>query len=190
MIYKFGIDLSEPKDKIKTVGLKNLNLIPKESNKLNSPKKSMLKKRLTKNNFLFSLNSPKFSKNSKFKNTSKFSDFSGSFSLSKDTKINMHQTYYQKFKKNFYPQELVSFSDKNIFTPKTRLSEFSKSKIDKNNVAKILKNSFSNDKVTNISSILRSNNRTSTSYKTKEIKFFKNDDNNKYNNNKNNNKNE
>ena len=191
MIYKFGIDLSEPKDKIKTVGLKNLNLIPKESNKLNSPKKSMLKKRLTKNNFLFSLNSPKFSKNSKFKNTSKFSDFSGSFSLSKDTKINMHQTYYQKFKKNFYPQELVSFSDKNIFTPKTRLSEFSKSKIDKNNVAKILKNSFSNDKVTNVSSILRSNNRTSTSYKTKEIKLFKNDDNNKYNNNnKNNNKNE
>ena len=146
------LNLSDPEDKIRIVGLKNLNLLQKESvnYKYTYPKKSVLKKSLNRRNLLFNINSPKSSFHSKIRFTPSTPNITNSNSQSRKSKItSKSNSYIQKYKQKLYNKNLLLIRNINIYSPKIQgfKSIFSHEN------GKRMKNSFStNYKATNASS--------------------------------------
>ena len=181
---KKGLNFSGSEKEIKRIGLKYLNLFKREPSNANSPIKSVLRKSLTKNQLLFSVNSPNSTLHSKIKYTPSKFNLSNSLSLTKDTKLDhMRKTYLLNNKQNFFSKNLLLPKNLNVKTPKikglklnNKISQFKPSVT--YFTRKIMKNSFSiNNKATNASSMknIKFNlDKSTPSVKSVRINFSQN----------------
>ena len=181
---KKGLNFSGSEKEIKRIGLKYLNLFKREPSNANSPIKSVLRKSLTKNQLLFSVNSPNSTLHSKIKYTPSKFNLSNSLSLTKDTKLDhMRKTYLLNNKQNFFSKNLLLPKNLNVKTPKikglklnNKISQFKPNDI--YFTRKIMKNSFSiNNKATNASSMknIKFNlDKSTPSVKSVRINFSQN----------------
>ena len=166
-----SLNLSETEDKIRKVGLKNLNLLEKNSfnYKYFSPKKSILKKSLSKTKLLFYINSPKSVYHSKIKFTPVTPNFNNSFSQPKNSKFNSTRKTYLQSKQKFFDKNLLLSKNINNFSPKTKGFKST----DNHDNRKVIKNSFSNNyKATSASTFYNMNlilDKTATSFRSQKI---------------------
>ena len=180
-------------DRIPSVGLRKLNLLGynDNNNNYNSPNKSVLKKGLSNKKLLSNIKSPKTLYHPKNINSPIIPSFSFSFSQSKGSKFSpMDKTYIQRFKQNSFSKNLLLPRNMKPYTPKIKsMKKTIKSAIlnisEKYNSGKIMKSSFSNNRMTNDSSNINFNfnmNGTSGSFKSNlNLLIYKND--NEYNDN-------
>jgi hypothetical protein len=186
--------LSETPDKLRRIGLKQLNLLGSGSlYKYNSPKQTFSKKRLNKK-IIFDINSPQPKIRSKVKSRSTIDNFSSSVSLTKDTKLSpLNAKNMQNYKQNFFKKTLLISNNMNIYTPNIKgfqrreKNDLYKIKDRNSSTVKLLKNSFSISKMTNSKSALSFNfnlDKMPDSIKSRGINLIKSIENASINKNK------
>ena len=172
-------NISETEDKIRRVGLRYLNLLQKNSFKSDNPKKPILKKRTNKSQLLFYISRPNYNYNSRIKYTpAKFNKSNTIYNSKNIKKYNSVQNNYLKiYKEKYFSKNLLLPKNLNLFTPKIKGFQLNdKSAYFKPSynyyTPKIIKNSFSNNKATNASSIFNINfnlDKTISSIKSPKI---------------------
>jgi len=176
--------LSDTNEKIRRVGLRNLNLLGSSGlYKYNSPKQTFSKKRINKK-ILFNINSPRATFNSKIKSMSSPDFFSSSLSITKDTKLTpLNTKNFKNYKQNFFKKTLLISNNMNIYTPKIRTfkqkekNELLNSNDKKNRTLQLFKNPLSDKfKMTNVKNVLNYNfkkDKNSTPVKSRAINLVK-----------------
>ena len=186
--------LSEASDKLRRIGLRQLNLLGGGSlYKYNSPKQTFTKKRLNKK-IIFDINSPKPLIKSKFNSRSTIDNFSSSVSLTKDTKLSpLNAKTMKNYKQDFFKKTLLISNNMNIYTPNIKgfqrreKNDLYKIKDRNNSTVKLLKNAFTNSKMTNTKSALSFNfnlDKMPDSIKSRGINLIKSIENANINKNK------
>ena len=113
--------LSDTSEKIRRVGLRNLNLLGSSGlYKYNSPKHTFSKKGINKK-IIFNINNPRATFNSKIKSMSSPDFFSSSLSITKDTKLSPLKTKNLKnSKQNNFKKTLLISNNMKLYTPKLK----------------------------------------------------------------------
>ena len=175
--------LSESTDKIRRVGLRNLNLFGGDMHKHNSPKQTISKKIMNKK-IIFHLQSPKSTFIPKKKSMSSPDFFNSSMSITKETKFSpVNIKNYKRCKPNFFKKTLLISNNMKVYTPnmkrfqRTHKNDLNISNDKKNRTIQILKNSFiDNFKLANIKNVLNFNfkmDKISTPVKSRGINLVK-----------------
>ena len=156
--------LSESTDKIRRVGLRNLNLLGAGTYKHNSPKQTLSKKIMNKK-IIFYLQSPKSTFISKKKSMSSPDFFNSSMSITKETKFSpLNTKNFKSYKQNFFKKTLLISNNMKVYTPnrkrfqRPQKNDLNMSNDKKNRTLQLFKNSFiDNFKMTNIKDVLNFN---------------------------------